>query len=150
MTGSLSLPVHVASDATKALILTSLSSRVSIRCSVSTHDRLTCEAWERITPRHCEWKPFSLQEEKAWFGSLLLDTGHLWMRGSPSHCASDSRLSVYRRGQSVPSLITIHRLSECLLQESFRKNQREMLYTLMAFPQCPPKTTAPQKLLFLG
>lgn len=97
-------------------------------------------------------------------GSLLVDTGHLWKRGNPSCRASrgfkagiqfamaapigtHGTLGVAGLCQhSLPSATEVDASSRSLLEI----NKREMLYTLMTFPQCLSKTKAAIKLLCRG
>lgn len=109
-----------------------------------------------------------LEEQKAWFSSLLVyvDTGHLWRSWSHSQWASGRLVFLAENPFAMAAAISTHGTvgvadlcqhslpSTALVEASSRtpleRNKREMLYTLMTFPQWLSKTTASLKLLGTG
>lgn len=116
---------------------------------------------------HTTWST-TATSGKAWFSSLLVDadTGHLWKRGSHSQRASDRLVFLAENRFAMAAAIGTHGTvgvadlcqhslpSTALVEASSRtpleRNKREMLYTLMTFPQWLHKTTALLKLLGTG
>lgn len=109
-----------------------------------------------------------LKEQKAWFSSLLVyvDTGHLWRSWSHFQWASGRLVFLAENPFAMAAAIGTHGTvgvadlcqhsltSTALVEASSRtpleRNKREMLYTLMTFPQWLSKTTASLKLLGTG
>jgi len=102
--------------------------------------------------------------KNAWFSGLLVDTGHRWKRGSPP-CWSHRPVSQQRTRFAMAAAIGTHGTagvagqcqhslpSAAFVDVSSRSpleiNKREMLCTLMTFPQWLSKTTAPPHLKLL-
>lgn len=109
-----------------------------------------------------------LEEQKAWFSSLLVyvDSGHLWRSWSHFQWASGRLVFLAENPFAMAAAIGTHGTvgvadlcqhsltSTALVEASSRtpleRHKREMLYTLMTFPQWLSKTTASLKLLGTG
>lgn len=125
-----------------------------------------CNTWQNThhTILYQQPESFSVMEEKIWFSSSLVDTGHPRKRGNSSSMCQDSvkaenwfamaacsgtHCTVRVAGlcrHSLPSAAQVDASSRSPLEI----NKREMLYTLMTFPQWLSKTTVPLKLLCPG
>lgn len=97
-------------------------------------------------------------KKKVWFSVLLVNTGHLWKRGSllavrplgkfhsresVCHGSGDRHTRHCGGARSVSALITIWALVDLSSRAPLQGNKREMLYTLMTFPQWLSKKQLP-------